>query len=808
MVGAIPLPRRKFAVTFALHFSGKKNDRSRHFPLFHFCDWPFQNTGNAGVGLHTSKKILRFGEDARRHHHWRCGFVGIAMILWIASSNLAAGAEAKILDLEHHSKVLGEARHYRIFLPPNYDSDNGKRFPVIYFFHGWGERYNLGPREGAGAYDRGADYHGDNIAAFVEKNSVIVVKWDGYNPRTPNENYPRPYNIGPVETYRQFPLYFPELVDYIDTHYRTIADREHRGISGLSMGGFMAFWIGGKYPHLVGSVSNFMGSPEFVTGPREFPSEYLHTDMYRNYEGVRTRLVLGTKDFIRWYHGRMNQVWDFTRSNYEHETFEWDHGTPGMAKQLQFHLNAFAHPLPKPTLWHHIDVYPVFDAWGYSISTDRHRAGFTVLENVTNSGFRSSVRTWLWEGQTLPSVRVSVTTDAIYKANGWYRLVDVNLRTKAIRNERQQADGHGRLHIQLDGELHEVGIVESENPVLTLARFTIDRPNWPTVNMPVQMNLHILNKGTAPARNIRLNLKSANPAVKILMAQSEITNLGEGEILSSSSSFRFVAENPEQAMARFDLELGDQTGQIWIVPFEVPIFPQVPDLENAQIADGRRFRIQAGGNQVEEKLLGIGNGDGVANPGESLVALIKDQGEFRPAFLFSNDPFVNPSGLNLRFSDNWGNYDHVGGSAKYSMPTISAHCPAGHEITFMVEYLTPHAPEHIIKRGLLRVKVEGVDSTAPKALSAELSAGNILEVQLVEGGAVKTVTARIIQTLDPSVEFVLELNDDGIKGDLIGQDTWFSAIAPDLPPGEYHVTLGMTDSAGNTGTDSFDLIRK
>jgi S-formylglutathione hydrolase FrmB len=357
-------------------------------------------------------------------------FSSIAVFLTIADSGLGSGA--KILDLAHVSKVFGEERNYRIFLPPSYDQETQKRYPVIYFFHGWGERYNVPTKEGAGGYDSGEEYHGDNIANFVAKNDVIVVKWDGYNPRTPGEKYPRPYNIGPVETYRQFPLYFPELVAYIDSHYRTIADRDHRGVSGLSMGGFMSFWVGGKYPQFVGSISNFMGSAEFVVGPNGFPSEYLHTDMYRNYEGIRTRLVLGSKDFIRWYHWQMNKVWDYTRSDYEHETFEWDHGTPGMGKQLGFHMKAFANPLPKPKMWHHIDVYPTFDVWGYSVTSDRHRSGFTALENVTPTGFRCSVREWLWDGQMMPSVNLKILTDRIYSRDARYQLTDVNLRTRSV----------------------------------------------------------------------------------------------------------------------------------------------------------------------------------------------------------------------------------------------------------------------------------------------------------------------------------------------------------------------------------------
>ena len=56
---------------------------------------------------------------------------------------------------------------------------------------------------------RGDQNKGDNIAKFVSTHDVIVVKSDGYN-RSPGEKYYlRPYNIGPVETHRQFPIYYP-----------------------------------------------------------------------------------------------------------------------------------------------------------------------------------------------------------------------------------------------------------------------------------------------------------------------------------------------------------------------------------------------------------------------------------------------------------------------------------------------------------------------------------------------------------------------------------------------------------------------
>src|ERR1041385_4869306 len=132
--------------------------------------------------------------------------------LFLLLAGAASAADALIQDRTFESQVFGETRNYRIFLPPDYATSD-KRYPVIYWFHGYSERHNQPPANSKDRnYDQGIDYGGDTIAAFVGSHDVIVVKWDGYNPRTPGERYPRPYNISPVETHRQFPLYFPELV--------------------------------------------------------------------------------------------------------------------------------------------------------------------------------------------------------------------------------------------------------------------------------------------------------------------------------------------------------------------------------------------------------------------------------------------------------------------------------------------------------------------------------------------------------------------------------------------------------------------
>ena len=193
-----------------------------------------------------------------------CFFIGISFFALglIAQNEDAFTGSVAIIDSSHYSHIFADVRKYRIFLPPNYTTEKQKRYPVIYFFHGWAQRYFGEMADGYSDYDKGDDNGGDNIAAFVAARDVIVVKIDGLNQFPSEDLNLTPYNIGTVNTFRQFPIYFEELVQYIDANYRSIPHRSKRGVSGLSMGGFMSYWISGKYPDLVSVVGNFCGSLE------------------------------------------------------------------------------------------------------------------------------------------------------------------------------------------------------------------------------------------------------------------------------------------------------------------------------------------------------------------------------------------------------------------------------------------------------------------------------------------------------------------------------------------------------------------
>ena len=132
-------------------------------------------------------------------------------------------------DRTHFSKVFGEPRTYRILFPPGYET-SGKAYPVIYYFHGHSDRYTLE------RYDNGTDTI-PKMLDYVARNDVIVVSVDGYVAK----DYTGFYGGAPWDVFLKggdmdFGLYFQELVSHIDSTYRTLTDRRHRGTSGSEHG--------------------------------------------------------------------------------------------------------------------------------------------------------------------------------------------------------------------------------------------------------------------------------------------------------------------------------------------------------------------------------------------------------------------------------------------------------------------------------------------------------------------------------------------------------------------------------------------
>jgi poly(3-hydroxybutyrate) depolymerase len=715
-------------------------------------------------------------------------------------------ADVTIIDSRHYSNVFGETRNYRVFLPPGYSSSAAKRYPVIYFYHGWSQRFFGSGPDGYNHFEKGDDNGGDNIAAFVSKNDVIVVKPDGYNRSESEEYYLRPYNIGPVETLRQFPLYFPELVREIDAKYRTIPDRNHRAVSGLSMGGFMSFWIGGKYPDMICAIGNFCGSDEFVIGPKDFPVEYRHIDMFKNYDGVNVRLNYGDEDFIRYYHRDLNKTWLQVMDNYQYAVYKAGHSTCGMGDMFSYLAESFKNPPQKPERWNHTDVYPSFSLWDYEITTDRDLPGFTVLENVDRNGFRCSVREYLPSGEYLPSVNISVLTAPLYKKNAEYNINDVDLRDNKIKSYKIKSDLSGRLNIDLNGNLHEIGINEAAGkPELAIAGWSLSGAEYAVHNTDINLNIRLLNKGASDAGNVKVTITPFRKNVKILKGSADFGSMKMNQIAESKSSFVFRTISDTTIVERLMLKLSDGSGNSWTSYIEVPVYPkQLPEIKDFEIADGRKVIVSARGVGKDTLVLGSGNGDGIVNPGESVVILVKDRNELHRAEILVTDPKLNVHGESIRYSDNWGSYDHVGGSAKYSEAVVSSEVSSGSKLSNVVEYWLGNAPEHIIKQGLVSFTVSGTDKTAPVADWLKVSGDNTVIARITDGAALAKVTVTFTNKKEPSKNFTVQLNDSGKEGDRHEADRYFSFSIPVRGFGFYNAVLQAEDSNGNVSRKVFD----
>ncbi len=171
-------------------------------------------------------------------------------ILLFLTVRIAMGQEtlSGSIEVGHlHSPLLenpaGEnpTRRVSVYLPPDYDKST-ENFPVIYYLHGftWSDSLQM-------AVDR-FDLLMDKAIQTGMIKPVIVVMPDHHT------LYRGSFYTNSEWTGRWADFTAIDLVAYIDEKYRTIADKEGRGIAGHSMGGYGAIKIGMQFPEVFSSV--------------------------------------------------------------------------------------------------------------------------------------------------------------------------------------------------------------------------------------------------------------------------------------------------------------------------------------------------------------------------------------------------------------------------------------------------------------------------------------------------------------------------------------------------------------------------
>jgi enterochelin esterase family protein len=168
-----------------------------------------------------------------------------------------------VREIWYPSKVTGGWRHALLYLPPGYDTQATTRYPVLYLQHGGGEDETGWIKQGH------ANFILDNLIASGASKPMIVVMAYGYarragqvDPDLTGKAFGSPEMM---KTMQQMFQAFEDdltqvLVPYIDANFRTIPDREHRAMAGLSMGGMQTFQVTFDHLDMFSYIGGFSGA--------------------------------------------------------------------------------------------------------------------------------------------------------------------------------------------------------------------------------------------------------------------------------------------------------------------------------------------------------------------------------------------------------------------------------------------------------------------------------------------------------------------------------------------------------------------
>jgi len=145
-------------------------------------------------------------------------------------------------------------RRVPVYLPPSYDTDSKRRFPVVFVLAGFTGRGRMLLNDGP--WSPSIDDRMDARIASGAAETILVMP-DCFT-RFGGSQYLDSAATGRYETHL-----VEELVPWVDGAYRTLASREHRGIAGKSSGGFGALRLGMLHPRVFGALACHSGDMMF-----------------------------------------------------------------------------------------------------------------------------------------------------------------------------------------------------------------------------------------------------------------------------------------------------------------------------------------------------------------------------------------------------------------------------------------------------------------------------------------------------------------------------------------------------------------
>ena len=228
----------------------------------------------------------------------------------------------------YESKGLETERRLSVYTPPCYEKGK-KRYPVLYLLHGSGGDENAWLELGHTARIM------DNLIAEGKIEPMIVVMPNGNSGKqaAPGETYEnlsyRPAMTNQLKGYKdgRYEENFDEIVNFIDSRYRTIAKKNKRAIAGLSMGGFHTMFISANHPALFDYIGLFSAGLNMSTVNFDIPAYSNMTGKLSDLDKAGYELywiACGTDDFL--YQNNLDFMKTLDGIDFEYIYHESDRG--------------------------------------------------------------------------------------------------------------------------------------------------------------------------------------------------------------------------------------------------------------------------------------------------------------------------------------------------------------------------------------------------------------------------------------------------------------------------------------------------
>ncbi len=382
--------------------------------------------------------------------------------------------DSRLIALTVATSALAAPANVRILLPADYASHPKRRYPVLYLLHGTSggaaDWTTMGNAEQTTA--------GQNLIVVMPD---IALSDDGGGWCT---NW---YNGGAYGRPEWETFHIVQLIPWVDSNLRTIADRSGRAIAGLSQGGFCSMSYAARHPDLFETALSFSGAPDaaydteaqlLVTpvvnatevgldhvpadsmfGPRlseeinwaahdptTLANNLRDTNLFM-YTGNGTpgpfdglipnpyaaAIEAGVHQLTTLFHNRLQALGIPSYfDDYGGGTHSWPYWARDLSQSIGPVMADFANPRPAPSQVTYTAAEPSYTIYGWQVTMHRSVEEFSTLENATRGGFI-----------LMGSGSATVVTPALFHRRRRYR---VRIGSHSIR---ERADRYGRLTIQV-----------------------------------------------------------------------------------------------------------------------------------------------------------------------------------------------------------------------------------------------------------------------------------------------------------------------------------------------------------------------